>query len=225
MKICHFSDWHWDWKSLPAADLYVCTGDMYDNYPVGGRYWDINRAVEERGQAKAADAMADRIPGIFKNAPDAPLLIVRGNHDFIDLSRVFAKCKNLVHEFRDNEIIEILGLKVTGHRGIPAIDGSWSDEESRIDLAIKMRAMPHADLYLTHYPPSGILDSSLPPGTDQRGAMNYGLEGMGDFLLYRATKALHCFGHIHEWGGSVMSHGDVFFSNAACKTNLLDWTP
>lgn len=33
MRIVHCSDWHGDWQKLPHADLYVITGDMFDNYP------------------------------------------------------------------------------------------------------------------------------------------------------------------------------------------------
>lgn len=32
MRIVHFSDWHGETFPLPAADLYVCTGDMLPNF-------------------------------------------------------------------------------------------------------------------------------------------------------------------------------------------------
>lgn len=236
MRVVHFSDWHWSFVELPPADLYVCTGDFYDNYPkivseeashpygTPRRKWGIVPEWEREKQGEAADIVAPEIHKIFGN-PDAPLLCVRGNHDFIDLRRLFAQCPNLVHEFIDNEVVELLGLKITGHRGIPRIFGGWSDEVERYTLLDRMRAMPHADVYLTHYPPSGILDSSIPPGHDQRGSQLYGLEGMGDHLIYRQTRALHCFGHIHEWGGMVVTHEPVTFSNAACRFNVIDWNP
>ena len=204
MKIVHFSDWHSQILiDLPEADLYICTGDMYPNlckYKKGGYFFDVNLEIEYQKK----NAKVDEMKCALKN--NAPVICVRGNHDFIDLSFLFQKC-NLIHEFIDNEIIEFCGKKITGHRGIPEIYRTWNDEFSRADLKDKVRNMPDADLYLTHYAPNGVLD------------FNYGLEGMADNLLHRNIKSLHCFGHIHECGSLVEKIDDMFFSNAACGFN------
>lgn len=34
MRICHFSDWQGEFRMLPKADIYVCTGDMLPNFPL-----------------------------------------------------------------------------------------------------------------------------------------------------------------------------------------------
>lgn len=218
MRIVHFSDWHFNFEGpLPGADLYICTGDMYANYS-----WELIPYDEKVCQEEAAIQVAGLIPSLFTNSPNAPIVCVRGNHDFTNIGPLFANCR-LVHEFKNNELIEVHGLKITGHQGIPEIGGAWNDEMSRADLMDRVRAMPMADIYVTHYPPSGILDSSMGPGLDQRGARSYGLEGLADFLLYRNQKALHCFGHIHEWGGKTVKHGDVTFSNAATTHNVIEF--
>lgn len=215
MRIVHFSDWHGERHQLPEADLYICTGDMYDNYPIYDKVsWF--KITQERESVKQYEEAAKLVrEGGFKQhlgSPEAPVVCVRGNHDFYNLAPLFEGC-NVAHEFVDNELIEVAGLKITGHRGIPYIYGTWSDEERRSELKDRLRAMPSADVYLTHYPPAGVLDAG------------YGLEGMADNLMYRGTKFLHCFGHIHEEGGQTRRLATGLFSNAACNVNVIDWNP
>lgn len=238
MKIVHFSDWHWKIADLPEADLYVCTGDMYDNYPVrnqpadrlrmdGSRGWRIDPEWEREMQAN--DVKRFVAAGGFRDhlgSPDAPIVCVRGNHDFIDLAPLFEGC-NLVHEFIGNEIVEVLGLRVTGHRGIPFIFGSWNDEIERDVLFDRVRQMPDADLFLTHYAPAGILDFEV---MSKGRVESYGLEGMKEELIKKmGPAAVHCFGHIHGSGGMKKELGEgaviggegpyTVFSNAACTFN------
>jgi Icc-related predicted phosphoesterase len=217
MRIVHFSDWHGAYVDLPPADLYVCTGDMNRNFPIfergmGLRLFRIvpehERSTQELWMSRPQNQMRSRL-----GSPDSPVVCVRGNHDFAPIAPIFAGCA--VTELVDNEVHEVLGLRVTGHRGIPFIFGTWNDEVQRPDLVDRMRAMPHADLYVTHYPPMGVLD-------DRRS--RYGLEGMANLLVMRhdGRRAAHLFGHIHEDGGRVEQHGDVTFSNAATKYNVID---
>lgn len=246
MRIVHFSDWHWEFAEhpeyerfhLPEADLYVCTGDMMDNYPVrdrtrdpwdimGGSNWRISPKNEEIRQGQDAKHFAEE--GGFRRllgSPDAPVVCVRGNHDFIDLAGLFEGC-NLVHEFRDNEVVEVLGKRISGHRGIPYIYGSWNDEVSKPDLMDRVRAIPEdIDLLLTHYPPSLILDAEV---VGRKGGMAcYGLEGMSGVVFNKMRPGgVHMFGHIHGSGGrtQVIDEGGDFkltFSNAATKVNVIE---
>lgn len=200
MKIVHFSDWHGYMQPLPEADLYISTGDHYENYSTG---FVIKPHVEYGGQDKwCADVNFRQYLG----SPDSPIVCVRGNHDYINAKDMFKGC-NVLGEFMNNELIEYKGIKITGHRGIPYICGQFSDEYSKADLKDIYRAMPMADIYVTHYPPAGILDHG------------YGLDGLGDFLAYRSLPAVHCFGHIHECGGLIRREGGIRFSNAACSIN------
>lgn len=225
VRVVHASDWHWNFRVCPEADLYVFTGDMLPNHPVierdkgSTRYksWTIDREHERMHQARdihelvAAGGMRQ-----FLGSPDAPVICVRGNHDFVDLAPMFEGC-HLVHEFRDNEVVEVCGLRVTGHRGIPYINGLWSDEMQRAELLDRVRAMTceGVNLVLTHYAPQGVLDSV--------GFGHVGLEGMASALALRILPGgAHCFGHIHEFGGQTRLIGDVTFSNAATAVNVLD---
>lgn len=216
----------------PEADLYVFTGDMLDNFPVAikdkYRYqsWKIDPAHESKMQKKFVEQFVkDGGMSRFLGSPDSPIIAVRGNHDFIDISELFDGC-NFVHEFVNNELIEILGIKATGHRGIPHIGGYWNDEVQRPELKERFRSMPQADLYLTHYALSGMLDANVPPGQSGYGSRyeSYGLEGsLVDMLVSRGNKALHMFGHIHECGGMTESVVEVQFSNAATSINVIEF--
>ncbi len=247
MRIVHASDWHGSPRELPEADLYVFTGDMLLNYPVREKpmdrlrmdgSWGYRISPENEYQRQMSDVKHFVEAGGYRpylGSPDAPVVCVRGNHDFIDIGHLFEGC-NLVHEFVDNEVIEVLGLRVTGHRGIPYIFGSWNDEVKRDELLLRVKAMPVADLFLTHYPPLNVLDYAEASRT--RGGPvveHYGLEGM-DFELEqklfwddgRTMDAVHCFGHIHEQGGLTKTRYiedrefRLLYSNAATHFNVID---
>jgi len=241
MRIVHASDWHGRLIELPEADVYVFTGDMLSNHPVverdyGLRLWKIDPSFE---RVKQAEWLAERgYPhrGMLAS-PDAPIVAVRGNHDFIDAAALFPGAD--VTELIGNEVHEIAGLRFTGHRGIPWIHGTWSDETHRPDLIDRMRAMPQADVYVTHYPPHGVLDSDGPEHhRDDVAGIHYGLEEMAYWLVKRTLpsvweverelgdqppSSLHLFGHIHECGGMTRRISTVLFSNAATTFNVIDF--
>lgn len=197
------------------------------NFPVpktpgNFRSWRIVREHEVECQtdwmAKPNNQMRTRL-----GSPDAPIICVRGNHDFVPIAPIFAGCN--VTELVDNEVHEVLGKRITGHRGIPWIYGGWNDEVQRPELIDRMKALPHADIYVTHYPPRGVLDYD---GWLGRGEIHYGLEEMANHLVFRyptveTVDALHCFGHVHERGGETEQHGGVLFSNAATCFNVIEF--
>lgn len=231
-------------QKLPEADLYICTGDMYANYPVMReeevsqpfqppvRYYAIDPA-REPGFQRGAAASFIRMGGFrrFMGSPDVPVVLVAGNHDFIPLSFMFEDC-NILHEFVNNELIEWNGVRITGHQGIPYIYGTWNHEMQIPDLQDRVRAMPDADIFVTHYPPQGILDAEYSALGLMRAS--YGLGGMAQQLWNKVkyfendnhgsypTKALHCFGHIHGSGGRVEETDGFHFSNAAEAANVID---
>jgi Icc-related predicted phosphoesterase len=251
MRIVHGSDWHWEFETairsrwngeygapavLPEADLYVFTGDMMDNYPSlahnygWGAHGDDEGAIRpENERIRQGEAVKHFVKdGGFRRylgSPDAPILCVRGNHDFIDLARLFEGC-NLVHEFVDNEVVEVLGKRACGHRGIPYIYGTWNDEVAKPDLLDRVRAIPDdIDILLTHYPPSLVLDVET---IGKYGVRAYGLEGMAGIVFNKLNGGgVHMFGHIHGSGGrtEVIDQGREFqltFSNAAETYNVLE---
>jgi Icc-related predicted phosphoesterase len=229
IKIVHFSDWHLlgpTDRKLPEADLYVCTGDMLPNFPVlntrGGigrtlGRWIINPDNEKQKQEEWIQKVGS-ISNIF-GTPDAPVVVVRGNHDFTDLAPLFSGSK--VYEIGNDASVahEVIGLRIGGCRGIPYIVGFWSDELSDADFDDRVRKLPNdLDLIVTHSPPQGCLDQ-FPPG------VSLGSRALAGHLLRsniigRAPRAV-MFGHIHESCGKGY-YGSTVVSNAATTVNVIE---
>jgi Icc-related predicted phosphoesterase len=197
---------------------------MLPNFPFfqrGGR--QIDPLVE---RLKQEEWLADRQHPhrAMLGNPDAPIVCVRGNHDFIPAVDMFPGCD--VREVTANEVHEVCGLRFTGHRGIPMIYGNWSDETVRSRLSEAVEAMELADVYVTHYPPGGVLDFDEISGVlgGSGSVVHFGLQGMAELLMERhaAGRAWHLFGHIHERGGRFETHGTVTFSNAATTFNVIE---
>ena len=203
MKIVHFSDWHGEFPCLlPPADLYICTGDMIRNY-------DISQPDLEKVRQ---DAWILRHHGRMRSCfgnHDAPVVCVRGNHDFTDIASLFGGDVSEI-PFGPTRTIDVAGLKVGGFRGVPPISGYWSDEmwETTIDkLCIQLPR--DLDVIVAHTPPYKILDNV--------GCMEFvGSKAFADYLgqLHPNLK-LVCFGHIHEEGGHTLNEDGVIYSNAA----------
>lgn len=222
MKICHFSDFHGQFKRLPYADLYVCTGDMLPNFPLKSNdiYFDriIDSAREILFQTEWVNSEINR--GGFRryfSSKDAPVIVVRGNHDFIDLAQAFG---GDVHEITTPEkIIEIGGLRFGGIRGINYIAGEWSDELSCDEFNSRMQKVSNdINVLITHAPPFGILDFYYE---------NLGSRAIRSYIdnkLHSEKKQIfkaHLFGHIHE-GMEILSKEDIIFSNAATTYRVIE---
>lgn len=244
MIICHFSDWHGNTTQLPKADLYVCTGDMFPNFPLitfqvdkwsrdglrqwranmhilgdntprpGGYYMDrkISPADETRLQRRWIKEVLGSYRKLF-GTPDAPVVCVRGNHDFTDLSEAFG---GDVWEVGvdPTQTVERCGLKVGGCRGINYIGGEWSDEMHDADWEEIVKQMPtDLELLITHAPPAGMMDSY--PG---QFAEHWGSRALNSYVNQRmyvwGKLKAHLFGHIHEAHGS-RKEAEIIFSNAA----------
>jgi Icc-related predicted phosphoesterase len=253
MRIVHFSDWHGNTYELPSADLYVCTGDMLPNfrifeYQVKGEriIWEANMELlgetprqrpngpveklppsRERDTVLQARFINRRGPGYLRailESPDAPVICVRGNHDFVDLAPLFAG--GPVFEINEDPTrttdISVLGTnwRIGGVRGINAIRRRWSDELRPGEFAERAWRLPcDLDILVTHAPPQGILDS-LADGTELIGSASLMAYVVGRGYTRKALRA-HLFGHVHEERGS-RQHGPTIFSNASCAWNVID---
>ena len=211
MKICHFSDWHGTWQQLPAADLYICTGDMYPDDP-GGSWSMINSVKSSRHQREwsASHPLRESLGN-----PDAQVICVRGNHDFTDLTPLFG---GPCHELGMNAggIFVYEDIRISGFRGIPYIGCGWSDELRHPDLVSLVEGIPDdIDVLVTHGPPAGILDNT------------YGCKAMAAYynkFQYSGKNPpkYHLFGHIHEEGGQAETHGTTTFMNSAATYQVID---
>lgn len=235
-RVVHFSDWHAQLTKLPSADVYVCSGDMLPNFPnliyeVGpDRHREvltpndprpalvgepIDRRIVPEQEVRLQTRWIHNI-GSYRTllgSPDAPVICVRGNHDFIDIANMFDG--GPVYEFHTGqEVFEVAGLRWGGCRGINYIEGEWSDE-LRFEQTERFLQLPKdIDCLVTHPPPFGILD---------RAHDNYGVQALRNYVMRHVYKEedsgygrlrAHFFGHVHEARGTRNEDG-ILFSNAA----------
>lgn len=215
MIVCHFSDWHGSWRQLPIADIYVCTGDMFRNYPTvlpdGSKSIDPTREAACQKEWILMQGDMRRYLGNYS----APVICVRGNHDYVDLSNVFGGEVWEV-DLDPARTVDIDGRRFGGMRGIPYIAGEWNDEEREWELWHRQANIPRdIDVLVTHVPPYQVLD--LAPNF-----VNYGSKEVRSYVDCRAAYAAyagakplraHFFGHIHKVSSCRL--GDTLYSNAA----------
>lgn len=242
MRIVHFSDWHGDKCELPPGDLYICTGDMLKDYPekIGKRQLRQGKIqitmddtwINPRRQVyyQARDVRDNNYRDLL-GTPEAPVVVCRGNHDFVSLAGLFDG--GAVYEIgKSITTFQIGDLIVGGVRGIRYIAGEWSDEIREPDIDELFERLPYTlDILVTHAPPYGMMDGQ--PNFAGRPA-RYGVKGLGNYMtsqFYHQWSAgekklkLHCFGHIHEGFGQRVD-GDVShricFSNAATGFSVFE---
>jgi Icc-related predicted phosphoesterase len=221
VRIVHFSDWHGAWGELPAADLYVCTGDMLPNWPVrppDGSPRIIDRALEVEEQTAWLAELSGGAGGLrrFLATPEAPVVVVRGNHDFVDFARWFGGDCFEIDE-NPSRTTEVHGLRLGGFRGIHFATGEWSDEIRIEDCAARAGGMPaDLDIVVSHSPPLGMLDESFDDGRSIR----WGACGFAAWLE-RADPRLCCFGHVHQAYGRLQ-RGATLLCNAATGVQVIE---
>lgn len=251
MKIVHASDWHGNFRTLSPADVYVFTGDMLTNYPSlryslpGTRraevydphrtllgsppdepppanYVPLDRVIDPRKEKVLQERwLAGADLRQYLGSPAAPVVVVRGNHDFADLAPGFGG--DVFEVGLDAASArEIGGLKFGGCRGVTPISGEWSDETPDLEFDLRADRLPgDLDVLVTHSPPAGVMDW-FGAHLGSRALMRYvsgriyGTEQDG-----RRPLRAHLFGHIHEMAG-VEGRGGVVFSNAATTSRELE---
>lgn len=220
MKIVHFSDWHAKFVNLPKADLYIATGDFCPNFPYkvfNSPNLVLNKNYETQQQLLWLEQIGSWRQ--FLASPDAPVVVVRGNHDFIDLASAFGgEVFEITHDA--TRTVEYCGLKIGGTRGINYMGNIWNDELHQIEWQKRCEDLPmDLDVLVTHTPPIGILDKCY--------SVHIGTAELTRYITKRIYAGqnvkplkLHCFGHAHEARGidkqnDIKAGSNIIFSNAA----------
>lgn len=231
---------------LPEADVYITTGDLLPNFPLllvdngrAGTSWIptgtatwLGRGKEPRINGYVVDRKIDheretalQTEWVEKkreemrecfSSPNAPVVCVRGNHDFVDLAGFVGG--DVFEIGTDGEWwTEIEGVRFGGFRGIPYIAGEWSDELQEAEMAARIDRLPaDLDVLVTHCPLRGVLDKY---------GHSYGSVPLASYVTKKAYSErplkLHAFGHIHSSAG-LIKLGSTQFSNAAETIQVID---
>lgn len=191
-----------DWKLVSRENVIPEDEVLYQE--------DFRKRCQQGEQLGFTDMMG---------SPFAPVVCVRGNHDFIDLEGFFTG--GLTYEIGVDPYVtfDVLGLRFGGFRGIRHIAGEWSDELRPEALDDRARQLPECDVLVTHCPPEGILDGV---DTGFGDLENVGCAALASRLMRPDSRVkLHCFGHIHGRHG-MRTIGPTVFSNAATTVNVID---
>ena len=203
MKIAHFSDTHGlPRKPVPSdADVIVLSGDICPNKTRGHRH------VERPYQTE----WLRRTGADWKRwAGDKPLLLVEGNHDFVDPAPILREFRVRAVNLEGREV-EVFGMKFMGLPDIPWMGGEWNHERQEdeikrhIDLILERRP----DVLVSHSPIYGVLDCPW-------GDYHIGSTALSNALVHgehRPIAVLH--GHCHEMGSQTREVMGMLVSNAA----------
>lgn len=220
MRLVHFSDFHGRTTTLPEADLFICTGDMYEDswkrtYHGEQPCKDMSYKVQEETLNKLGNLREVYLPKATRNAPIA---VVRGNHCYTEYAHRFGgEFYNIGVEATS---FEMLGLKVGGFRGTKFISEFFSDglyDSRKVSSGLDK----DLDIVMTHAPPKFILDEVRM----WRGADFVGMNGLRDYIEEcngnKSNLRLSLFGHIHEAFGTEKL-GNVLCCNSATGYTVLD---
>jgi len=208
MIIAHASDLHADFEVLAQLDvkpdLFVFTGDMLPNATRGHVHTELNY----QGHWYKRNAWS-----LLSKLHNAPVLLVPGNHDYIDLAAYLRRDGVDAQDVTPQGVV-FQGKRFSGFGHIPVIAGEWNREVSQNELAGLTQATMQSDpdVILTHAPPDGILNGQY----------------TGNIALVRALLSpehrvnLHLFGHSHEDGGRHLALGGILFVNSATTVQVIE---
>lgn len=201
MILIHSSDWHGKTFKLPWADIYTFTGDMFEDYFIGGKpQKEKSRQIQE----SHLDVIGNLRDAYLTNK-DAPVIICRGNHCFTDYEHRFGG--EVYSIDTEPKSFKVKGITFGGVRGHPYIGPGHSDGIK--DTFKLFKNMPsNIEVMLTHAPPYSILDSAF--------YCNIGMKGYLDYIKsYKSNNIkLGLFGHVHEGFGEEFIYNKLF-SNAS----------
>ena len=178
MKIVLISDTHLTEPKIPDGDILVHAGDL----TMQGSRLEIRKAA----------SWLNSLPHPYK-------IVIAGNHDWLfQLDRYVAIAElgdDIV--YLENQGATIAGLNFWGS----PVQPTFCDWAFNVDRGEPIRKYwdkipDDLDVLVTHGPPAGILDQSVPDNLMRPGSEHCGCEELL-LALKRARPRVHVFGHIH----------------------------
>lgn len=138
-------------------------------------------------------------------------IVIAGNHDgLIEKGRVSISADPLhnIHYLCDSGY-EFEGIKIWGSPWTPTFLNWYFMKDRGDPIKEKWDLIPSPiDILVTHGPPYGIFD-----GTEDE--IKVGCEDLRKAVQERIKPRIHCFGHIHEGGGSLSEIDGTTYVNCS----------
>lgn len=206
--IGHFSDLHGDLRVLETnhlvPDLWISTGDIFPNRTRG------KVGVEVPFQRAWFASNAETFRKCFFGKP---VLVVNGNHDFVDLGEVLQYEGVWARTLVAGRKVELFDNIFAGFPEILYIDGEWNYETHPGDFTniVEQTLETGANVLITHSPPKNVLDRDFFRNS-------WGIGSLKNMLEYSEHSVKHhFFGHVHECGGHTKEEMGIKFYNSSGK--------
>lgn len=191
-------------------DIIVHSGDFCPNRTFG------IREIEETFQSYWVETRAEELRAWIK---DRKVIIVHGNHDFIDLEAALKKAGIYAVCIDDRRHIDESNLIFHGFPWVPEF-GPWNRGLGDRELSFRTEALAYelegVDILVAHAPMFGVLDRN-------RDGTRCGSVPMRTLLqdsIHVPSWFLH--GHIHEAAGVQGWSRGIKVSNAATTQRIID---
>ncbi len=201
LRLSHISDSHgYLVPASPLASLIVHSGDFLPNLAKGPSEVVFDREVEYQDfwVRQNIEAISEWLGG-------RPLLLCRGNHDFIDLTKLLREL-GLDAINIEGQVVEHSDKRFYGFPYVPWIQGRWNFELNNEEMSKAVEVMrKHIedanfgsdDILVAHCPPAGCLD-------DMQGfysGLKNGNRSLANLLTYSFMPAYLLCGHFHDATG------------------------
>lgn len=184
MRIVIVSDTHNTCPDVPEGDVFIHCGDAtYE-----GKKTELHKFRD-----------------FLNKLPHKHKLFVPGNHE-ITMDRKHVEYSKYHKMWLPDDLIIlqnseyiINGIKFYGAPFICPINGRWGFEKDLVGQTQTCNQIPRdTQVLITHTPPFGILDEGFYRGYKE----SFGSTPLRQTLMDLSKLKLHCFGHMHEFGGT-----------------------
>lgn len=183
------SDIHGFLPNLPGGDLLIIAGDLTGRNTIDEYEKFIQWLSDLSYRCK---------------------IVIAGNHDgLIESGKVtFGNGEHNIHYLCDSGF-EFEGLKIWGSPYTPTFLNWYFMRERGNDIKKHWDLIPAGlDILVTHGPPYGIFDETI-------NKTHAGCEELKKAVQERVRPRIHCFGHIHEGGGSIGEIEGITYINCS----------
>ena len=215
--IHHLSDHHGNINRLRVCEsgIVVVTGDMLPNACTMDERVELGDDWREAEVSCQSQYVIDNADAFRTSFGSCPVVVVNGNHDFIDFASALRGIGINAVSVEDGVQV-VGGLRFAGFRHVRMIVGDWEGEVSSFDNHVEQVMSQNPDVLVVHSPVDGILSDDHGCGHG-RGINMHGQLFYGDHNI-----KVVCHGHVHTMGGQTVEHGGITFSNAANTVNTVE---